>query len=497
MENLIKLLSQKKKFSVKISYAIGREIFNIVHNSEYPLKAIINIHKELAKRSLWVHPLVLLDCYHGYLKLKDLPQNAITQAVWNDAIDNYVPEFKDKSELECFIETSIDSLEDLGNKQERRIQTLRELLAKYKNTAPLKIIHTGDLHFEDDEYLPETIKSAEFIINKVKEIKPDLAIIAGDIVHSRQNHDSPGLIAAVEFIKKLAGFQPVFIITGTKNHDGLNLNILKYLKTEHNIYISEQPEIIYFSTNQFFTTRQNYQESGLMIFSLPLTSIEHSKKHEIIKTWIERFSRVEPESQAIFVSHCTVEQAATSSNYIFNDIDFTIEDLRKIKAGLYLLGHIHRAQVIDGNIYYCGSIIRRNADEQEDKGFWVHEYNKKSEFIVIPTRKIWNIEVHSMEELKGLSSIPIKHDDIVKIKVKIKEGDSINITVQDIASIVKTDNIKIEKSLIPEHKVRVQGISKITDLKEKCRKTAELLNIPWTDNIASKIDLLNEEALLE
>jgi DNA repair exonuclease SbcCD nuclease subunit len=220
----------------------------------------------------------------------------------------------------------------------------------------------------------------------------------------------------------------------------------------------------------------------LQIFSLP--SGLPKKKDEISQA-LSLFSKTPKTRYSVLVSHGTVAGATNSSGYTFSnslDIDYTIEELLTVNADWYLLGHIHKGQKIGDKIFYSGSIVRRASDETEDKGFWVHNLkDKTSEFIIIPTRRLIKIEVSTPEDLQAkIEAIKPSPEDILKVVITIPE-DKINSPIEkEIHTILqssKIGQIKLEKTIIPAHVVRIQGISKVPTLEEKCKKVAALLNI--------------------
>jgi exonuclease SbcD len=497
VEKLISLLKKRKNFSVQLNMLIGKELTRLISDSSSGkvLHTIISICSALSKQSVFVYPSFLLDCYVGYNNLKNIQTKNINMETWNNAISHVEEYLKDPEDIKTFIDIEMSMLESLGNKNEDRIARLKQLMGKINSPTSneFKIVHTADLHFENDDLLQETIKSAEFIISNAKEINPDLTVIAGDLVHSRQTHDSPALIEAASFVRKLTEICPVFIIQGTRNHDGNNLKILDSLKTVNELYISAVPEYIGFKNGRFLPNPSNPELSDLLILSLPLT-MGITNKHVISKT-LQMFKDLKKPRFSILVSHGTVRGAVNSSDYIFSEADYSLEELKQTGATLCLLGHIHKAQHID-NIYYSGSIVRRTIDETEDKGFFVHilkEHSSESRFIKIPTRQVQKIEISSLEEIDVLNKINPSQGDMVKVVIKLKENQPSNLIeykVHEILQKYKDIEIKIEKSIIPEHKVRIQGISKIPSLIEKCIKTAELLNIPISDSLLEKITLV-------
>jgi len=488
LQKLTDLLHQRDTNRVSINHTIGKELYKVTKRSSKPVAAVITLSDKLRSKNIYVSPLYLLECLSGFLVFQHQNPETISPQAWQNAVKANLYKVVSQDEIQDLIELEMAYLEHTGLTLEDRIQRIRHYLTK-TNGLPKTglIVHTGDLHFDDDAFLDETVKSAEFILKKVEDTDPILVVIAGDIVHTRQLHDSTGLLKALEFITKLANVCPVFVLHGTKSHDGRNLNVFGNIKAIHPVYVSNSPEVVYFNGYEFLKSPDG---SSIQILSLPL--MEVTKTEELQKTF-ELFRKSPKTKHRIFVSHGTVKGASNSSGYL-PEADYTVEELLKLEAEMYLLGHIHKAQKMAEKIFYSGSIVRRNSDETEDKGFWIHDIsNSHSEFIIIPTRRILKIEVSDMDDLKrALDELKPSPDDLVKVTLKIPE-EKLKSLVEfetEITAELKTagiTNVKLEKSIIPSHVVRVKGISSISTLEEKCKKVAEILNIPFTATLLEKL----------
>lgn len=87
----------------------------------------------------------------------------------------------------------------------------------------MKIAHFADVHFRGLARHSEYRESFEDAFKTLREIKPDLIYIGGDIVHSKTQGITPELIDILRWwFKSLAEIAPVDILLG--NHDGLIMN---------------------------------------------------------------------------------------------------------------------------------------------------------------------------------------------------------------------------------------------------------------------------------
>ena len=86
-----------------------------------------------------------------------------------------------------------------------------------------KCAHFADIHFRGLSRHDEYRKVFSLSYEKLKDLKPDVIFLGGDIVHSKTQGISPELIEILcWWLSSLAEIAPVHIILG--NHDGLMLN---------------------------------------------------------------------------------------------------------------------------------------------------------------------------------------------------------------------------------------------------------------------------------
>ncbi len=135
-----------------------------------------------------------------------------------------------------------------------------------------KVAHLADLHFDDFDMLPDIVKSAGFIVERLKEDPPDIIVIAGDTLNCRLSHDSPALQEAVSFVRQLADIRPVFILKGTTTHDGVSVTLFAGLKTKYEVYVSENIGIVGLKEGHFLPIEGFQPDMDCIIYSLPPVS---------------------------------------------------------------------------------------------------------------------------------------------------------------------------------------------------------------------------------
>ncbi len=80
---------------------------------------------------------------------------------------------------------------------------------KLQKGSTVKILHLGDLHFER-----QTIRETA-LLQKVKELKPDLILLSGDILNLSRLHDEQSWQGARAIFQQLSAPLGVYLVTGS------------------------------------------------------------------------------------------------------------------------------------------------------------------------------------------------------------------------------------------------------------------------------------------
>jgi exonuclease SbcD len=392
----------------------------------------------------------------------------------------------------------------------------------------MKVLHCADIHYRND-LVDEINKCTDFMVNKAKEEEVDLSIIAGDLFDERQTYDSAAFRSAIDFVKKLSEVSPVYILKGTNSHDGSSIKFLEFINTKHPVYVAEEIGHVCFQ-NDFKVIeyealtdelRKEASITGLctkaLIFGIPPVTkanmlafngndMEGSRQDtiEALRNVIQMFGTLSEEAHnagipVILVGHLTVTGStlSTGQQMVGREVELGVGDLRMTGADLVCLGHIHKVQSWK-EIFYSGSITRLNFGEEEDKGFWIHEFYKseleESRFIKTPARQMVTIELNDesaetvMNNLSEGSYVRVRYqtteEDVHKIDEKELKEKLLNIGAAD---------VKIEKTVIPTERVRAEGISRLNSLDEKLRKWGETSGTEISDGVFEKLQSLGEK----
>jgi DNA repair exonuclease SbcCD nuclease subunit len=370
-----------------------------------------------------------------------------------------------------------------------------------------RIVHTADWHWEADK-IDKCQDSANFIINKLRELKPDLHVIAGDYWNRRQTLTKlSAVIPALETMRQLADISPVILIYGNEAHDAAgSYEIFRNLDTKFPIYVADRAETIdlMFDSEhgtwfQGHSDKSGRPEAILHLFPYPTKqwflagkenlSIDGSNNliREALGKIFTGFGAITEsvDCPVIFVGHCNIAGALLSSGQTLLGQDIMISKpfLELARADYYALGHIHKRQNFGDRIWYSGSTYHCNFGEVEKKSFNLVEFDTaaggslKNEPVVsqieIPSRPL------SLHELTWVPADETWDDPScntqdwlnaeLRVRVNVTREQQLRITDDDIKSRIYPGaySYQIERIIIPEERVRSSEIVKAKTLPEK------------------------------
>ena len=226
-----------------------------------------------------------------------------------------------------------------------------------------KCAHISDVHWRGLTRHDEYRESFSALFDRLRELRPNVIFIGGDIVHSKTQGISPELIDNLNWwFTEMASICPVHVILG--NHDGLILN------KDRQDAIS--PIISALGNDRIHL----YKKSGTYPTGIPgFNWCVFSCFDE------EGWSSVRPVSGEINIA--TFHGAVAGSE---TDVDWKVEgevDLSFFKDYNFgFLGDIHRLQYLDvaRRVAYPGSTIQQNYGESPGKGFLFWEIDSRDEY---------------------------------------------------------------------------------------------------------------------
>lgn len=289
----------------------------------------------------------------------------------------------------------------------------------------MKVLHTADWHIgqfkgpvEDGVNLRslDTVKCLEYMVEKAREEHPDLVCISGDVFHQEQIGPvrySDEMVTATRIIDELSKVSKfVVVMRGTPNHDGFGQFRVLTKMLEHNkkVAVVITPQVISTPIADIVCIpgfdKQEFRAKfpGLSAEEENLTWTKYISEMVMgLRAQCSQTNIVADMVPAILMAHytvpgCNMESGQTS---FFSNFEPVIprESLQTARFDAVLLGHIHRPQMLEGleNVFYSGAINAMNFnDEGQKRGFWIHEFEKKSlkkgHFYETPYRKFQTIK---------------------------------------------------------------------------------------------------------
>ena len=255
---------------------------------------------------------------------------------------------------------------------------------------PTSVLFIGDPHFQVSN-VPEIELFMEKIINLATEKKPDIIVIAGDILHTHERLHTIALNKAYELVDNMRQITKTYVLVG--NHD----------------YIQNQQ---FLTDNHWMNAMKEWKNTVIVDYVLK----------EIINN--ETFIFVPYVPPGRFEEALkTIKEPWTDANCIFAHQEFagckmgaiiSVEgDKWSLDHPLVISGHIHSKQRPQENIYYSGSAMQHAFGESEKNiipyiTFDKNDYDIEEIDLELPRKKIIYMDVDDIDNY----NVPVSEDQI-------------------------------------------------------------------------------------
>ena len=396
----------------------------------------------------------------------------------------------------------------------------------------MKILHFADLHYNDKDH-DEIERCVDSMIEDAALLKPDVILCSGDITDSQNlKLDSRSAKTICRQFSLLADIAPVAVVVGTPSHDGKSSEILRYVRGRHNIYVSEKPEQIYLSDGRLHLAVPNVAHELMEAIITQIPAPTKQFIHGMIgaESGIENMDVAVSDGMATiigafglaaeyaspFIPHIVNGHFQVGGAYISDtqqligrDIEISPDQLEMANADLICLGHIHKSQVIQKNIFYSGSIFHKDFGETDAKGFYIHEITPVeldeffigSKFLTVPaTQKItvkydFTVSPGDTAELDNiLYSISPEEVSGADIKVDFQIWHDQTFPGKDsIINLYKSGGARevvVNITRVPRETVRAAKVLELQTLIDKIDEMAALRNESIDQEILKKAEIL-------
>lgn len=384
----------------------------------------------------------------------------------------------------------------------------------------MKILHFADIHCREKDF-EEVKKCCQTIIDTAREERPDVIINAGDSFDSQNiKLDSDPARFIMDFHQQLMEIAPVAVVIGTPSHDGKAAKALSYLSGKYNLIVSERPETLYLTGADLYRKPPSqYKGHDAIISMIPTPTKQYFQGVGGIQSTDEQigsamsaifagFGAVSDQFDCphILAGHFQVGGAfiSESQQLVGRDIEVSRDQIALANADLVCLGHIHYAQKIGDNIFYSGSVYRKDFGEMERKGFYIHEIGGDSRFIETPTRRLVKIEADLTNPTPDLNIYDLDafiyahpRDTIkgafVRCQFRLWQDEAAKLNKPEIEKTLLSlgaEAVEFRCSYVPRENVRSARILTLSSLREKIRERAELNKEEAPESVLLKADAL-------
>lgn len=258
----------------------------------------------------------------------------------------------------------------------------------------IRCAHLSDVQIRNFKRHDEFRKSFENLYKSLREQKPDVIVLTGDVAHTKTQISPEFVQLCSEYFINLASIARTVIIPG--NHDG-NLNNLSRLDALTPIVEAlNNPNIHYYKHSGVHAHEINDEEIVFCIFSCFDDEVMWPK------------GKFKANCPVVGLYHGFVQGAILQNGMAVHEDAHKVQDFLKIVDYL-MLGDIHRMQILDGKYRsaYAGSLIQQNYGESVAKGYLLWNIKSKEEhdvdFIELP-----NVTPFYTIQLKDDLKIPDK-----------------------------------------------------------------------------------------
>lgn len=307
-------------------------------------------------------------------------------------------------------------------------------------------IHIADIHFGNKATkIEDHFKiMVEQFINPISTIHFDLLSINGDLFDHKVMANSDVVMYAIKFIDLCVQLcrqrdATLVLLLGTSEHDADQLKLFYHYMDDPSIDIRiiERAKFEYIKGHRFLYLPEEYSMGRLYYEKLFYGSEEYDSccLHGTFKGTV----------------HGCNEENLDSIRAVFGPDNFVN------CKGPVICGHVHKAQCINGFVYYSGCPIRYKFGEEEEKGFLIclHNYTTGEFYTHFQEIKSFRYDTINVDDMLGED--PKVVIDYIK---NLKSSGIDNIRVQFGVETPGLEVIKQYFSSIPYVKIDTEAIKR-------------------------------------
>ena len=255
----------------------------------------------------------------------------------------------------------------------------------------MKFLCIGDPHFQVSN-IPEIEEFISKLIPLIKEKKPDIIVVLGDLLHTHERVHTIALNKAYDFIDQLRRFTKTYVLVG--NHDYIQNQ--QFLTENHWMNALKQWEDV------IIVDRVLLMADGNRDFVF-CPYVPPGRFQEALNT----NSNYNPKITSCIFAHQEFFGCKMGAIISVEGDKWPLTD------PFVISGHIHSKQMPQKNIYYSGSSLQHAFGESEENIIPIFDFNADGTFTVeevdlhLKRKKIVYTDMDSIE-----TYVPVGSDDI-------------------------------------------------------------------------------------
>lgn len=340
----------------------------------------------------------------------------------------------------------------------------------------MKIVHLPDLHMGHPNVIAAIMhEHLKLVVYPVLDESVDMLVIGGDFFHTLLDMNSTAAFhvnTIIMELRELAMYNNflIRIVRGTFSHDRLqNHFFIKHKDTDtHRVRLFQKPEVEYI------------EEHDLWILYKP----DDLPYDDVWSKMVELIEQQHIDAVDIFVNHGYFEHLLPRNlphkpHGVLNALK-----VRESVKGVTLNGHVHRPGVYE-NVISGGSFERLQHGEEEDKGFFVVNYDKKEKKITYEFIKNPYAPIFKTFTLPNDSELDLFKNWVTKMNVD--KAEEINIRVITTNSSLKPALSTILHDRFPKASLLLKREKDETVFEEAVMTEKVELPILTKENLSIKI----------
>jgi len=355
------------------------------------------------------------------------------------------------------------------------------------------IAHLADIHIRKLHRFVEYRDVFDRLYEKLREAKPDLIYIGGDIVHGKLDTSPEEIRLLADFFLSLSAISPTLVIPG--NHD-CNLNN----KSREDVLSPVVDLVKQINPNLLYWKKSGVYQLGDCQFGF-LSVFDITKEGKPNIKNLPKGTDIKGDNK-IALFHGGVGRFEVDTGLWMADDSVKTSDFNGYD--LVLLGDIHKRQFLDDDktIGYPGSLIQQNFAEAPEHGFLLWDVEKrKSEFIQVENDYGFKTIIVEDGDIKSKMSFVPKYGNI-KIKYRNTNVDQLRLIEMNLRKKythikqVATEKLDSISGQLSDSKTKI-SIEDIHDIKvqnDLIEKIVKIENPTIDDKTIQRLFDINEFA---